>query len=136
MFLRRLTYKWAFGAYWFLFAVLSVFAANSPGYVRHPELAPYPWRALFAMVASLALLVAAFYAVLLPPRFRTSYWRLPLALVLGVTMVTLGELTFATDMPGLNYIPFLFSLLTMLFLLVISIGTVLGALWRRLRATR
>jgi hypothetical protein len=91
MFLRRFTYKLAFGAYRFFFAVLSIFTARSPGYVRRPKLAPYPWLALFLMVAFLALLVAVFYAVLLPPRFRTSYWRLPLALVLGVAMVTASE---------------------------------------------
>jgi hypothetical protein len=135
MFLQRFSYKFAFAAYWLFFAVLSVFAAQNPGYVRHPELAPYPWLFLFAMVAFLALLVVVFYVVLLPPRFRSSYWRLPVALGLGVAMFVASVLTFVTDMPGLFYMPHLFSLITMIFLLAISASTAVGALWRKLRAT-
>lgn len=82
-------------------------------------------------LALLALLVATFYLILLPPRFRTSYWRLPLALALAAAMLTGSVLTFATDLPGLYYVPSLFSFLTVLVLLIISASTVIGALWRR-----
>jgi hypothetical protein len=121
-------------AYWLVFAGVSIRSAQSPGYVRHPELVAYPWRGLVLMLALLALLVATFYLVLLPPRFRTSYWRLPLALALGAALLTGSILTFATDLPGLYYVPLLFSFLTMLVLLVISASTVIGALWRKWKA--
>lgn len=132
MALRR--YKLAFAVYWLLFAIFAIFGAQSPGLVIQPELAPYPWRGLLVMWIFLALAVALFYAILLPPRFRDSYWRLPLALVFGLALFTGSVVTPATDLPGLDYVPLWFSFVTMVMLLVVSASTVVGALWRKFKS--
>ena len=131
--MQRFGFKLGFAVYWLLFAVLSFFEARSPGYVRNPEMAPYPWGGLFFILALLALLVAAFYAVLLPPRFRQSYWRLPLALALCAALLAASIITTGTDLPGLSYMPGIFAFLTLIVLSVVSLCTVVSALWRRSR---
>ncbi|AVP96801.1 hypothetical protein C7S18_06120 [Ahniella affigens] len=118
--MKNRLYELGFALYWLLFAVLAVFAAQSPGFVRHPELAPYPLRGLFIMWVILAALVAAFYFILRPALGGGSSARLSAGLALSVAMVTASFFTMVTDMPGLYYVPHYFSLVTFLVLGVVS----------------
>jgi hypothetical protein len=136
MSINRHRYKFGLLAYWLLFAIFSAFAASSPGYVHHPELVPYPWHALLVLWAFFGVLLALLYVILQPPEFRTSPWRLPLALLLGIAMSVPAAGTLATtDLPGLSYAPAVFALTTTLFLVVIAAVTIIGVVWRKYRVT-
>ena len=127
-------YKIGFMVYWLLFAMLTVYLGQFPGYVQHPETAPYPWLAVILVCLFLAILLAAFYFLLLPPLFRFSWWRLPASLALGAALLAASLFTFVTDMPGYYYVPHYFSFFTVLFLLVVSVSSIVGFIWRKTRA--
>jgi len=130
--MQHLRYKLGFALYWLVFAVFSVFAARSPGYVRHPELAPFPWLGLVIVWLILAVLVTAFYFILKPASIHRSSLRLGVAFTLSLAMVIGSILTMVTDMPGLYYMPHYFSALTFLVLLIASASSAWQALWRKL----
>lgn len=124
-------YKIGFAMYWLFFAALAFFAAQNPGYVRHPELVDLPWTGLFFTWAILAALIAGFYLVLKPALIGSSPTRLAVALALSLAMVVASIFTMVTDMPGLYYVPQYFSLLTFLVLLVVSASRAGRYLWRK-----
>ena len=127
-------YKIGFMVYWLLFAVLAAYLGQFPGHVRHPETVPYPWLAVILVCLLLAILLGAFYFLLLPPLFRFSWWRLPASLALGAALLAASFYTFVTDMPGYYYVLHYFSFFTALLLLVVLISSIVGFIWRKAHA--
>jgi len=132
--MKHMRYKLGFTLYWLLFAVLAIFAAQNPGYVIHPERAPFPWLYLFITFGILAIFVIAYYFIL-KPAGGSSFVRVAIALILSIAMLTACVLTLYTDMDGLYYMPFYFSLLTFLVLFVMFIVRAGRILWHRVRGT-
>ena len=128
-------FKLGFAMYWLFFAALAVLAAKNPGYVHHPELVPFPFVPLVVLWSILALTTATFYFILQPLLFRTSMWRLPCAVALCALLLFLSfQYASFTDLPGLYYVPFYFSCLTMLLLVVVALSTIGRSLYRRAKS--
>lgn len=108
--------------YWLVFVGISVWAGRSPGYVRHPELAPYPVFGVVSVSAFLGICCAVLHFVLRPRTFSKPWKRLLVAfcLTMVLTLVTLS--TAATDLPGIAYVPLLFALITTLGLFSTMLG--------------
>lgn len=124
--LRR--YVW-FG-YWALFAAFTLYAAQFPGYVRHPEDEPYPWIAVFLVWILLALLLGILYAIVRPGTFQYQWGRIVGALGYTSLLCGTGLALFVTDMPGYYYVPAVFSFVTMIGVLALALVGAVTALLR------
>jgi len=89
---------------WLAFGVLTANAARNPGFVAHPETAPYPWRAALATWAILGLESAVFYLI------ARSRRRLRFAFALAALLFVGDCFTIVTDMPGYYYMPCFYQL--------------------------
>ena len=119
--------------YWLFFAALAVYLGQYPGYVLHPELAPYPWEGVLITCIALAIAVAILYAILRPGTFDRSWGRLAIALFYAGLLLLFGAVTFVTDMPGYYYVPAYFAAMTTLILLVRAFVMGATTLWHRAR---
>jgi hypothetical protein len=126
-------YKLAFLGYWFFFAVLAIYAAQHPGYVRDPARIPFPWLGLFSTWIIVAFLVYVFYLILCPPFAYRSVARHLIALSVSFLLCVISVFTLATDMPGLYYIPHQFALLTFFMVLLVCMINVGRYFWRRIK---
>jgi hypothetical protein len=115
-------YGWI--AYWLAFASYTVGAARSPGFIAHPEAAPYPWVAALLMCALLGAETAALNAVLHPLSPTRSWMRVAAASGLALVFAAFGVVTMVTDMPGYYYAPGLFALANVV--VVPIVGSVLA----------
>lgn len=129
--LKFVDWRYLYALYWLVFACLSVSAAQSPGYVLHPESVPFPWPGLMVLWALLALAVGVFYVILRPGVWETSWLRFGGALALSGALLMSCILTLVTDMPGLYYIPTSFALTTFSALTIIGLARAIAGVWSR-----
>src|SRR5512147_646403 len=108
-----LTRYWLF-LLWLGFAPITAAAARHPGFVRHPEAVPYPWRAAIVTWGILGLESAAFYLILRLGR------GIVIAFGISVLLLIASVLTTATDMPGYSYVPAQYQL---------GLAAILGIKW-------
>ena len=121
--------RYGLAAYWVLFAAYTMYMAREPGLMLHPEQWTYPWASALAVCAVLAVLVTILHAILRPVSYRRSWGRLICALIYSVALVGLGLATVATDMPGHAYVPGIFSLATLLLVVILGAAQIVVALW-------
>ena len=119
--MRVILRKYSFIAYWAAFAVYTLNQAQYPGLVAYPDQWTYPWEAVFVVWGLLAALVGVFYMILRPMSFHWSWGRLLAALVLGAVLLGCGIASIVTDMPGYYYVPAMFSLVTMVLLVLFAL---------------
>lgn len=119
--------------YWLVFAALTLYEAQFPGLMLHPEEWRYPWGAVFVVWALLAISVGILYAILRPASFNRSWSRLSGALAYSAILLFLGYISVVTDMPGYYYVFAQFSIATMAGMLVITVFQATSALWRSRR---
>lgn len=130
---RSFARRYGLFAYWLMFALFTLRQAQYPGLMQHPEEWDYPWGAVVAVWALLAVLVAGLHLILRPASFHRSWGRLLAALAYSALLVVFGLRSVITDMPGYYYVPAQFSAVTMVGMLAFSLVQVASALWRRLR---
>jgi hypothetical protein len=123
--------RYGLAAYWALFAAYTMYMAQWPGLMLHPERWTYPWKSALAVCALLAVCVAILYVILRPMSYRHSWWRLLGALVYSGVLVALGISTVATDLPGHAYVPALFSVATLALVVVLALAQGMLILWAR-----
>ena len=123
--------RYSLAVYWLAFAALTVDWGQHPGFVAHPELAPYPWNGVAVTLGVLAVEVAILYAILRPVTFHRSWGRLGFALLYAGILLVVSAFTFVTDLPGYYYAPAIFSAATMLGLILLTLVLGLSALWQR-----
>ena len=116
--------------YWLLFAAFAVHQARYPGLMQHPEEWRYPWGAVGAVWALLAVLVGILYLILRPVTFHRSWGRLTGALAYSAVLLVLGLLSVVTDMPGYYYVPAQFSVVTMAGMLIFAAFEIVSVLWQ------
>lgn len=116
--------------YWLAFAVFTLYEAQYPGLMLHPEEWRYPWAAVAVVWALLAALVGILYAILRPVSFKHSWGRLLSALAYSAILLLLGYYSVVTDMPGYYYVFAEFSIVTMAGMLAFAALQTLSALWR------
>ena len=120
--------------YWLMFALITLQWAQYPGFSIHPEQWRYPWRGVVEMSAFLAVLVGLLHLILRPVTFHHSWGRLFGALLYAtVLLLGLGAASLRTDMPGHDYVPGLFSVVTMVGMLTLALIEAVGAWVRRRR---
>ncbi len=117
--------------YWLAFAVFTLYQAQYPGLMLHPEEWRYPWAAVVVVWALLAMLVGVLHVILRPTSFHHSWGRLLGALAFSAVVLVLGFFSVVTDMPGYYYVPAQFSAVTMASMLIFAVFQVISALWRR-----
>ena len=125
--------RYALVAYWLLFALFTLYAAQHPGLVSDPEAIPYPWRGVVVTWAILAVATGILHAVLRPRSFRGQWSRLGAALLYSSLLLVFTLVTFVTDMPGYVYVPGYIALVTFVGLLLLAGGTVLVRVLRPAR---
>src|SRR5262245_28213554 len=116
--------------YWLVFAVFTLYEAQFPGLMLHPEEWRYPWGAVVVVWALLAILVGILYAILRPVSFNRSWGRLLGALTYSAILLVLGYFSVVTDMPGYYYVFAQFSIVTMAGMLMFAVFQAVSALWR------
>ncbi|MDR7149564.1 hypothetical protein J2W49_001513 [Hydrogenophaga palleronii] len=131
--LALLTRRYCLLLYWLMFALITLYQAQWPGLMLHPERWSYPWRAVAIVWALLAVLVGVLYVILRPETFHRSWGRLAGALVYAAGLLVVGILSVVTDMPGYYYVPAQFSVVTMAVMLIFAAFQVLSVLWCRRR---
>ena len=114
-------YGWVI--YWSAFAVFTLNAARYPGFVPHPETAPYPWVGALVTCALLAAQCAALNATLRPVATTRSWRRVVTASGLALLFGVLSTTMFSSDMPGYYDAPVLFAVANVV--LVPLVGAVL-----------
>jgi hypothetical protein len=107
--------------YWLAFAAYTIYVAQFPGLIAHPELWSHPWRAVLVVWALLGILIGVLHLILRPATYRYSWARLIGALIYSAVLLTLGILSVVTDMPGYYYVPAMFSVVTFGLLLVFAL---------------
>ena len=117
--------------YWCMFAALTLYQAHYPGLMLNPEQWRYPWGAVVAVWALLAVLIGVLHLILRPASFHRSWGRLLGALAYSAVLLALGFASVVTDMPGYYYVPAQFSVVTMAGMLVLALIQVVSAFWRR-----
>ena len=118
--------RYAALAYWLVFALYTVRAAQDPT-MMHPDGRPIVWSEVLVVWGLLAVFVGMLYPVLRPASGHVPWGRLILALALSAGMCVLTVLTFATDMPGHHYVPMRFWALT--FVLLALFALIQGMRW-------
>ena len=117
-------------AYWLVFVLLTLYYAQSHGLMLHPEQWSYPWDAVVAVCALLAILIGVLQLILRPASFHRSWARVLVALVYSGVLLAVGIDSVVTDMPGYYYVPAMFSIATMAGVLSLAFFQSAGALWR------
>lgn len=123
VFVRR--FGWI--AYWLVLASYTLAAARNPGFVRNPDLVPYPWKAALVTCLFLGLQTAALNATLRPLRATRSWRRVATASGLALLFAALSLVTTVTDMPGYYYVPGLFALTNVVVVPLIGVVLALSA---------
>ena len=113
--------RYFFMLYWLAFAILSIKAANDPGYVLHPETAAFPWRGLIFTWMLLGVAIGILYIILRSLTLKKPWRRLVIALIFSASLLAICIVTFFTDMPGLYYVPTWFSLITFAGLVIFTL---------------
>jgi len=113
--------KYSFVAYWAAFAVYTLDQAQYPGLIAYPDQWTHPWEAVFVVWGMLGVLIGTFYMILRPMSFHWSWGRLLVALILGAVLLVCGIASVVTDMPGYYYVPAMFSLVTMVLLVLFAL---------------
>ena|SRR5689334_7486308 len=131
--INALVRRYGLFGYWIVFAALTLYEAQFPGYVLHPEQAPYPWLAILCVWALLAVLVSVLHVILRPKTFQYQWSRVVRVVVFATILLGLAIVSFVTDMPGWYYVPFYFSFVTMVAVLVLALVGSASALWRRIK---
>jgi RsiW-degrading membrane proteinase PrsW (M82 family) len=112
--------KRGFAIYWIIFAVYTLQQAQIPGYGFYLSQQEwhYPWDAVLKVWVLLAVLVGLCYAIIRPASYNYSWRRLTGALIFSVTLLVLAAFTYMTDMPGYYYVPFTFSMISLVLILL------------------
>lgn len=104
--------------YWLAFVWLAIGAGHSPGFIMHPEAAPYPTPGVMVLCMILAVLVVLLSLVMHPPANWRPRVRFALRGVYVLLLLVMLALGMGTDMEGIVYVPAKFALVTLLFLAV------------------
>jgi hypothetical protein len=118
-------------AYWLVFALLTLYYAQYHGLMLHPEQWRYPWDAVVAVCALLAILIGVLQLILRPASFHRSWARVLGALVYSGVLLAVGIDSVVTDMPGYYYVPALFSVVTMAGMLILVFFELASAFGQR-----
>jgi len=113
---RSLARRW-YVLYWLGFVLVALDWGRHPGFVRDPELQPYPWLAVLVVSAILALFTAWLRAVMRPFTAGRAWVRWVSVVVFVVVLLYLVPWLIVTDGPGVAYVLPLFALVTLLVLL-------------------
>ena len=111
--------------YWFAFAAFTVDAGRYPGFVAHPETAPYPWGAVLFTCALLGAQTAALNATLRRVATTPSWSRVAAASGLALLFAIASTVTFSTDMPGYYYALPMFALTNVIIDPLVGVALVL-----------
>ena len=128
--IRMVARRYCLLFYWLVFAVFTMYEAQYPGLMLHPEEWRYPWGAVVVVWALLAILVGILYAILRPVSFNRSWGRLLAALAYSAILLLLGYFSVVTDMPGYYYVFAQFSIVTMAGMLIFAVFRALSTMWR------
>lgn len=107
--------------------------AKNPGFVLHPESAPYPWLGVFEIWGILAIFTVILYAILRPATFDNSWKRLAGAVAFVALLLAFCIATFVTDMPGLFYVPTWYAMTTFAILLFFAFARAVIQIAKRTR---
>jgi len=122
--------------YWAAFAGFAAYAATKPGYMPTSLRAlypyAYPWRGLFMMWGLLAVFVWILYWII--QKNPRPWRRICVAFLYSLTLLVVCFLSLATDLPGLAYVPLLFSLVTFIGVCASLIALAIQCLARRKNA--
>ena len=119
---RWLVRRW-YVLYWLAFVAVALDSGRNPGFVRHPELQPYPWLAVLVVSVILALFTAWLGAVLRPHPTGPAWVRWVNTVVFVIVLLVLVPWLVVTDGPGFAYILPFFALVT-LFVLVVGVAAI------------
>ena len=119
----RYTLLLAFSVYWAGFALFTLAAARKPGLSDAIEGWTYPWGGVFAVWATLAVMLAGLYLVLWPRSSLYVARRLKWGLLYTSVLAVLGLLSNVTCMPGHIYVPIYSSWLVFIVTLSATANT-------------